>query len=158
MASHGTRLGPALREYREARGILAKDLAVAAEVSPSYISEVETDKRNLTKSLARRVAPEFAMEFEEFWEELQKIAELPPPDPPQVIRDREAIYKSGRPSDRRGKLTDSEQLAVHFLQPLSKKEAFELLRKFTDQAAAGDSKGYALARALLDLLPITHPD
>lgn len=155
MAGKDCNLGPALREFREARGILAKDLAATADVSASYVSEVETGKRNLSKALAGKVAPEFGMELEEFWATLSEITKTASSG---VIREDEKTYHFGGASEKQIRRSDAELLAIYFLKRLTKSEAFELIHKFTNQAATGDKDGFALARALLDLLPITHPD
>ena len=63
-------LGRNIRLIRTARGVRASDLAQAVETSPSYISLIETEKRQPSLRLTRRIADELGVPLNLlFWEE-----------------------------------------------------------------------------------------
>ncbi len=56
-------LGSTLRKLRLASGLSQRDLATRADVSPSFLSLVERDKREPTLSVLRRLAENLRVPF-----------------------------------------------------------------------------------------------
>jgi transcriptional regulator with XRE-family HTH domain len=52
---------------------------------------------------------------------------------------------------------DSAALATHLLKMLPREEVFKLLRDLTKAGEGGDESALRKARALLEILPVTHP-
>lgn len=49
-------LGALLRSYRDSRGLSLRDVAGGAEISPSYLSDIENGRRSPRFTIVRRVA------------------------------------------------------------------------------------------------------
>lgn len=134
----------------------AKDLATAAHMSPGHLSELEQGKRNLTDSLAERLAGAVNVEMADFMRALSEIAEdLPLPSNDlsgTKVQDDVISYRapprqpSGQPPD------DYRELAALFVKLTPKADAWKMVRDLTDSAEAGDYAAGRCARALINLL------
>ena len=67
------------------------------------------------------------------------------------------IRGSGYDPDMISLTADSSALAAHLLKAMPRDEVFKLLRDLTRAGESGDDAALRKARALLDLLPTTHP-
>lgn len=63
--------GPLLKQIREKLGLSAKEVAEAVGVAPSYLSEIETGKRNTTSAMIARMAPVLKRQPEALRDELE---------------------------------------------------------------------------------------
>ncbi len=52
---------------------------------------------------------------------------------------------------------DFDALAAHLLAAMPREDVFRMLRELTAAGEAGDNAALRKARALLDLIPTTHP-
>jgi transcriptional regulator with XRE-family HTH domain len=168
MSYKGLNLGAAVRRFREERGLHAKELASAAGISASYLSEIENGKRPVSLPTLRKLARHFGLaeiELEEILKRLNGFGESSQsgsfPDktaavspPPAESREAAVPYHSRIPPNSETP-DDITSLARWFVDSLDREKAFEIVHQMTDNARKGDAKAAGIARALLLLL--TYP-
>ena len=161
-------LGLGLRRFREEQGLHAKELASAAGISASYLSEIENGKRPLSIPTLRKLARHFGVADEELeltlkrlmgFGESSQIGSFPDETvavspPPAASREAAVPYHS-RILPNSETPDDITSLARWFVDSLDREKAFEIVHQMTDNARKGDAKAAGIARALLLLL--TYP-
>jgi transcriptional regulator with XRE-family HTH domain len=148
--------GPALRKFREARGMSGKDFAIAAKMSPGHLSELEQGRRNLTDSLVQRIASAVEISVPALLEEIAEISsDLPlPSNEADANKTKDDLtpyrftprFHQGQPPD------EYRELAMLLIKSTPKADAWKMLRQLTDAAETGDAAAARCARALLNLL------
>jgi len=150
-----------LRGVREERGLSGKDLAERTSISASYISEIETGKRPLTESFAERISAAMSMSFDDLIRQLR--GRYIAPATSRKLPGFENLQKSQLSIAAGGPVaveestpgyptSDYRELCVSLVQTMSKPDAWELVRKFTVQAEAGDATAARCAKALINIL------
>lgn len=107
--------GPLLKQIRELKGLAAKEVAEAIGVAPSYLSEIETGKRNTTPAMIRRMAPVLGWEPDALIQEVAAVTARQEVES-SVMREPEALYRFTRETDplRRAAADHAIHRAEHF--------------------------------------------
>jgi transcriptional regulator with XRE-family HTH domain len=156
------RLGAHLRLLREERGLMSKELADKAGLAPNHYSELENGRRRLTTAVLEKLAPGLGLATEELREKLREMAgtgdaqrgaEHVISHDSSVREDAPMLY--GRSMNSR--TPDFDALAAHLVAAMPREDVFRMLRELTAEGEAGDNAALRKARALLDLIPTTHP-
>lgn len=143
-------IGAGIRLIREEADLMAKELAEAAGVAPSQISEVEKGRKKPSENFMRKVASALQTTPEELEFRIASLAEKIDTPPAQLrISEPSASYRASGKVLPVGEISDFEALARYFAEKLTRDEIFELIHEFTLRAKNGDRLAAQSARALL---------
>jgi transcriptional regulator with XRE-family HTH domain len=145
-------MGKALRRFREDTGEIGKDFAARIGVAPSYLSELESGKRRVTSQFLGKTAVALELDPEEFTRKLEIIGYEFTPESRETetanLRETPLPYSFRTPPPNEPYF----YLASHLISAMPRAEAWQLLRKLTDAAEAGDTDAALAAKALITIL------
>lgn len=161
MPYNSPRLGANLRLLREERGLMSKEVAEKAGMKPSAYSELENGRRRLTTAVLEKLATGLGMEAEELRVTLRRMAGDPMGRSPAITADESMQLREDmsvyRAAPMISNMPDTVGLARDLVSLLPREEVFRLLHEFTAAGEGGDIHALRKARALLELIPSTHP-
>lgn len=161
MNYRSSRIGRSVKLLREERGMMSKDLAAASGLQPSHVSEIENGRRKLSPPVLEKLAKGFGISTEELGRILRELTGGPDESPAiasdesMQLREDGAVYRASLPMI--SNMPDTAGLARDLVSLLPREEVFRLLHEFTAAGEAGDIHALRKARALLEIIPTTHP-
>jgi transcriptional regulator with XRE-family HTH domain len=138
---------------------MSKELAAKAGIQASHLSEIENGRRNLTLPVLEKLAAGLGMAPEEMARRLKLMgaeeAGIEVGDAFGIARLGEEPLNMHPPMISR--TPDPAALAAHLVREMPREDVFRILRDLTEAGEGGDDDALRKARALLDLIPTSHP-
>lgn len=154
-----SRAGRGVRALREECGLKSKELAAKAGIQASHLSEIENGRRNLTPPVLEKLAVAMGMLPEDLARKLKLMGAeemgIGAGDAFGIARLGEDPLNMHAPMISR--TPDPAALAAHLVREMPRDEVFRILRDLTEAGESGDDDALRKARALLDLIPTSHP-